>query len=86
VRLRTNRVSRWQDGKMGLRWVAAAFLETEKNFRRILGYRDLWMLKVKLDNQVVLDSKQMQPNLCQPFNRHPLSTGFGTDSRNEVCL
>ena len=59
VRLRTNRVSRWQDGKMVLRWVAAAFLETEKNFRRILRYRDLWMFKVKLDNEVALDSKQM---------------------------
>lgn len=57
VRLRTNRVSRWQDGHMVLRWVAAAFLETEKNFRRILGYRDLWMLKAKLENQVALDSK-----------------------------
>jgi hypothetical protein len=43
---------------MVLRWVAAAFLATEKNFRRILGYRDLWMLKAKLENEVVLDSKQ----------------------------
>jgi len=59
VRLRTNRVSRWRDGQMVLRWVAAAFLATEKNFRRILGYRDLWMLKVKLENEVALDSKQM---------------------------
>jgi transposase-like protein len=58
VRLRTNRVSRWRDGRMVLRWVAAAFLATEKNFRRILGYRDLWMLKAKLENEVVLDSKQ----------------------------
>jgi putative transposase len=58
VRLRTNRVSRWRDGKMVLRWVAAAFLATEKNFRRIQGYRDLWMLKAKLDNEVALDSKQ----------------------------
>jgi len=58
VRLRTNRVNRWRDGKMVLRWVAAAFLATEKNFRRILGYRDLWMLKAKLENEVVLDSKQ----------------------------
>jgi transposase-like protein len=58
VRLRTNRVSRWRNGKMVLRWVAAAFLATEKNFRRIQGYRDLWMLKAKLDNEVVLDSKQ----------------------------
>jgi hypothetical protein len=38
--------------------VAAAFLATEKNFRRILGYRDLWMLKAKLENEVALDSKQ----------------------------
>jgi transposase-like protein len=58
VRLRTNRVSRWQDGKMVLRWVAAAFLATEKNFRRILGYRDLWMLKAKLENEVALDFRQ----------------------------
>ena len=58
VRLRTNRVSRWRDGQMVLRWVAAAFLATEQNFRRILGYRDLWMLKAKLENEVALDSKQ----------------------------
>jgi transposase-like protein len=58
VRLRTNRVSRWQDGQMVLRWVAAAFLQTEKNFRRIQGYRDLWMLKAKLENEATLDSKQ----------------------------
>jgi hypothetical protein len=56
--LRTNRVSRWQDGQMVLRWVAAAFLQTEKNFRRIQGYRDLWMLKAKLENEATLDSKQ----------------------------
>lgn len=55
VRLRTNRVSRWRDGKMVLRWVAAAFLTTEKNFRRLQGYRDLWMLKAQLENGVGLD-------------------------------
>lgn len=58
VRLRTNRVSRWRDGHMVLRWVAAAFLETEKNFRRILGYRDLWILKAKLEKEVPLDSRE----------------------------
>jgi hypothetical protein len=40
------------------RWVAAAFLKTEKNFRRILGYRDLWMVKAKPENEVALYSKQ----------------------------
>lgn len=58
VRLKTRRVSRWRDGLVVLRWVTAAFLETEKNFRRILGYRDLWMLRAKLENQVGLDLRQ----------------------------
>jgi len=51
VRLRTRRVSRWRDGSMVLRWVAAAFLDTEKRFRRIMGYRDLWILKAYLDDR-----------------------------------
>jgi transposase-like protein len=58
VRMRTGRVSRWKDGNMVLRWTAAAFLETEKSFRRIQGYRDLWMLKAKLQDDVSLDTKE----------------------------
>ncbi len=49
VRLRTRRICRWRDGRMALRWAAAAFLITEKSFRKIQGYRDLWMLKAVLD-------------------------------------
>ena len=41
---------------MVLRWVAAAFLQTEKNFRRIQSFRDLWMLKAKLESEVALES------------------------------
>jgi putative transposase len=48
VRLRTRRICRWRDGRMVLRWAAAAFLMTEKNFRKIQGHRDLWMLKAAL--------------------------------------
>lgn len=51
VRTRTGRVSRWQDGSMVLRWAATAFLDTEKSFRRIMGYQDLWQLKAYLDEQ-----------------------------------
>ena len=51
VRLRTGRVSRWKDGNMVLRWAAASFLSTEKSFRRIMGYRDLWMLKATLEEE-----------------------------------
>ena len=49
VRARTGRVSRWKDGAMVLRWAAAAFLDTERSFRRIMGYQDLWQLKAYLD-------------------------------------
>lgn len=51
VRLRTRRVTNWQNGKMVLRWAAAAYLETEKHFKRIHGYRDLWILKAILDEE-----------------------------------
>ena len=50
IRRRTGRVSRWKDGSMVLRWVASALLETEKSFRRIMGWEKLWMLKSHLDN------------------------------------
>ena len=36
MRMRTRRVTRWRDADMVLRWVASAFLGTEKNFRKIL--------------------------------------------------
>ena len=38
VRRRTHNVSRWRDGDMVERWVASAWLLTEKHFRRIDGY------------------------------------------------
>jgi len=59
VRLRTRKVCRWRDGKMVLRWAAAALLMTEQNFRRIMGYRDLWMLKAVLDENQTSLMKQV---------------------------
>ena len=32
---------------------------TERNFRRIQGYRGLWMLKAKFQDSVVVDSPRM---------------------------
>jgi hypothetical protein len=32
-----------RSGEMVLRWAAVAALETEKHFRKVIGYRDLWM-------------------------------------------
>jgi putative transposase len=50
VRMRTRRVSRWRDGEMVKRWVSSAYLRAEKNFRKLMGYQDLWMLRAALDN------------------------------------
>ena len=49
MRLRTGRVTNWRDGSMVLRWAAAAYLDTEKNFRRIMGCKHLWTLQAALD-------------------------------------
>jgi transposase-like protein len=42
------RVSTWRDGDMAERWVAAAMVETEKHFKKIHGYKQLWMLESQL--------------------------------------
>ena len=49
MRRRTGRVTRRKNGSMAVRWAAAAFLEAGKSYRRIMGYRDLWILKAHLD-------------------------------------
>lgn len=49
VRIQTRRVTHWQNGKMVRRWMASAFLRTEKRFNKITGYRDLWTLEAILN-------------------------------------
>jgi putative transposase len=41
VRRTQRNVKRWSSGEMALRWTAAGMLEAERQFRRIIGYRDL---------------------------------------------
>jgi hypothetical protein len=59
VRLRTRKVCRGRDGSMVLRWAAAALLMTEQNFRKIMGYRVLWMLQAALDRKGVLAQQEV---------------------------
>jgi transposase-like protein len=63
VRAKTRRVTNWKDGAMALRWAAAAFVETEKNYRRIMGYQQLWMLKAALDEP--LEAKDAIKTIAQ---------------------
>jgi transposase-like protein len=58
VRRRTSRVCRWRDAAMIERWVAASFLATEKNFRRVMGWKDLWQLKAILGREEKPATKQ----------------------------
>lgn len=51
VRRRTQNVSRWRDAAMVERWAASAWLLTEKHFRRLDGYRDLWSLAAILGRE-----------------------------------
>jgi hypothetical protein len=43
---------------MALRWAASTFRDVETRFRRILGYRDLWVLKAILDDKHVDEEKE----------------------------
>jgi hypothetical protein len=49
VSVRTHRVRHWQDGSMAVRWAASTLLATEKHYKKLMGYRDLWQLKAYLD-------------------------------------
>jgi transposase-like protein len=49
LRDRVRRVQNWQSGSMALRWTPVAFDAVSQGFRRIMGYKHLWMLKAALD-------------------------------------
>ena len=57
VRIQTRRVTHWQNGKMVLRWMASAFLRTEKRFKRIMGHKDLWALEAILNPTATASKK-----------------------------
>jgi putative transposase len=50
VRRTQRNVKRWSSGEMALRWTAAGMLEAERQFRRIIGYRDLATLVVAIEH------------------------------------
>jgi transposase-like protein len=51
VQKRTSNVTRWRDADMVQRWVASAWLITEKRFRKIDGHKDLWALAAILGRE-----------------------------------
>ena len=63
VRRSARNVKRRQSGDMCLRWTAAGMLEAERQFRRIIGYRDLAKLAVAIERD--LDHRR-QPTVPSP--------------------
>jgi putative transposase len=52
VRRSSRNVKHWQSGEMALRWTAAGMLEAERQFRRIIGYRELATLVVAIEHDL----------------------------------
>lgn len=52
TRRTTGRVTRWKDGSMKKRWIAAGMLEAERSFRRVRGHKDMTKLVDALHRHV----------------------------------
>ena len=61
VRHSSRNVKRWQSGDMCLRWSAAGMLEAERQFRRIIGYKDLAKLAVAIERELTLPRAPTDP-------------------------
>jgi putative transposase len=89
VRRTSRNVKRWQSGDMCLRWTAAGMLEAERQFRKIIGYRDLAKLALAVERdlarhdhqEVLLTHARENPSPGPPPKIHGardiLSTHFG---------
>jgi transposase-like protein len=52
VRRTQRNVKRWSSGEMAMRWTAAGMLEAERQFRRIIGYKNLATLVAAIENEL----------------------------------
>jgi putative transposase len=60
VRRTSRNVKRWSSGEMCLRWTAAGMLEAERQFRKVIGYRDLAKLAVAIERDLARASTRVQ--------------------------
>ncbi len=65
ARRTTGRVTRWKDGSMKKRWIAAGMLEAERSFRRVKGYRDMTKLLDALRCQHIAETAVTTPKYDQ---------------------
>ena len=65
VRHTQRNVKRWSSGDMALRWTAAGMLEAERQFRKIIGYRDLATLVIAIER----DNDRRHANAAHTANK-----------------
>jgi putative transposase len=64
VERRTHNVTRWRNADMVQRWVASAWVLTEKHFRRIDGHADLWALAAILGRETKTATQPSQEKVA----------------------
>jgi hypothetical protein len=69
-------VKRWQSGEMALRWTAAGMLEAERQFRKVIGYRDLAKLAVAIERDLARTTAPAPPR--RPQSSPPPDRQTGT--------
>jgi putative transposase len=52
VRRTQRNVKRWSSGEMALRWTAAGMFEAERQFRRVIGYKQLAALALAVERDL----------------------------------
>ncbi len=70
VEKRTNNVTRWRTAEMVQRWVASAWLLSEKHFRKAVGHKDFRAISVILGRELKLPAAlDLQLGLGYPLYR-----------------
>jgi transposase-like protein len=62
VRHTQRNVKRWSSGEMALRWTAAGMLEAERQFRKIVGYRNLATLVTAIERDLTARTHTDSPH------------------------
>jgi len=60
VRHTQRNVKHWQDGDMRKRWTAAGMLQAERQFRKIIGYRDLAKLVTAIERDLTRSRRRTE--------------------------
>lgn len=78
-RQKTRRITNWKNGAMALRWAATAFVGTEKGYRKIIDYDQLWIRKAHLDDLAPV-AEMKKASSSSKASGPPPSTPSGTPS------